>query len=78
MLHLDARSEAASVLVGLLVLLTVVEMGLNYWENRKFYEKRDTLTNIYLTILAFILNISVKGMTFFYIGLCLAVQVVRN
>jgi len=65
MLHLDARSEAASVLVGLLVLLTVIEMGLNYWENRKFYEKRDTLTNIYLTILAFILNISVKGMTFF-------------
>src|SRR3984885_2983781 len=65
MLHLDARSEAAAVLVGLLVLLTVVEMGLNYWENRKFYEKRDTLTNIYLTILAFILNIAVKGMTFF-------------
>ncbi|WP_426672133.1 sterol desaturase family protein [Mucilaginibacter sp. McL0603] len=65
MLHLDARSEAASVLVGLLVLLTVIEMGLNYWENRKFYEKRDTLINIYLTILAFILNISVKGMTFF-------------
>lgn len=65
MLHLDARSEAASVLVGLLVLLTVTEMALNYWENRKFYEKRDTLTNIYLTILAFILNIAVKGMTFF-------------
>jgi sterol desaturase/sphingolipid hydroxylase (fatty acid hydroxylase superfamily) len=65
MLHLDARSEAASVLVGLLVLLTVIEMALNYWENRKFYEKRDTLTNIYLTILAFILNIAVKGMTFF-------------
>jgi sterol desaturase/sphingolipid hydroxylase (fatty acid hydroxylase superfamily) len=65
MLHLDARSEAASVLVGLLVLLTVLEMGLNYWENRKFYEKRDTLTNIYLTMLAFILNIAVKGMTFF-------------
>jgi sterol desaturase/sphingolipid hydroxylase (fatty acid hydroxylase superfamily) len=65
MLHLDARSEAASVLVGLLVLLTVTEMALNYWENRKFYEKRDTLTNIYLTILAFVLNIAVKGMTFF-------------
>ena len=65
MLHLDPRSEAASVLVGLLVLLTVTEMALNYWENRKFYEKRDTLTNIYLTILAFILNIAVKGMTFF-------------
>lgn len=65
MLHLDTRSEAACFLVGLLVLLTVIEMGLNYWENRKFYEKRDTLTNIYLTILAFILNIAVKGMTFF-------------
>src|ERR1700744_954214 len=64
MLHLDARNEAAALLVGLLVLLTVVEMGLNYWENHKYYEKRDTLTNIYLTLLAFVLNISVKTSTF--------------
>src|ERR1700744_847785 len=65
MLHLDARSEAATILVGLLVLLTIVEMALNYWENRKYYEKRDTPTNIYLTALAFLLNIAVKGTTFF-------------
>src|ERR1700744_1305182 len=64
MLHLDARSEAATILVGLLVLLTIVEMALNYWENRKYYEKRDTPTNIYLTALAFLLNISVKTSTF--------------
>src|SRR6202000_1371842 len=64
MLHLDARSEAATILVGLLVLLTIAEMGLNYWENRKYYEKRDTLANIYLTTLAFLLNIAVKGTTF--------------
>jgi sterol desaturase/sphingolipid hydroxylase (fatty acid hydroxylase superfamily) len=65
MLHVNARSEAVILLVGLLVVLTLVEMGLNYWENRKYYEKRDTLTNIYLTVLAFLLNIVVKGITFF-------------
>lgn len=64
MFHLNARSEAVTVLISLLVLLTLAEMGLNYWENRKYYEKRDTLTNIYLTILAFVLNIAVKGFTF--------------
>lgn len=65
MLHLNARSEAVILLVGLLVVLTLVEMGLDYWENRKYYEKRDTLTNIYLTLLAFLLNVAVKGITFF-------------
>lgn len=64
MFNLDIRSEAAIVLTGLLVLLTLIEMGLNYWEHRKYYEKRDTLTNIYLTVLAFLLNIAVKGFTF--------------
>ena len=65
MLHIDAKSGAAIVLVGLLVVLTLAEMWLNYRENRHFYEKRDTLTNIYLTVLAFLLNIVVKGATFF-------------
>jgi len=64
MFQLNARSEAVTVLIALLVILTLAEMGLNYWENRKYYEKRDTLTNIYLTILAFLLNIVVKGFTF--------------
>jgi sterol desaturase/sphingolipid hydroxylase (fatty acid hydroxylase superfamily) len=68
MFHFDVRSEAATVLIGLLVLLTLVEMGLSYWENRKYYEKRDTLTNIYLTSLAFVINIAVKVFTFFVLS----------
>ena len=65
MFHLNTRSEAVTGLVSLLVLLTLVEMGLSYWENRKFYEKRDTFTNIYLTLLTFLLNLTVKTSTFF-------------
>ena len=65
MSSLDTRSEAVVTLVILLTLLTLVEMGFSYWENRKFYEKRDTFTNIYLTLLAFILNLVVKTSTFF-------------
>src|ERR1700750_2574024 len=65
MYSLDKRSEAAAVLVIALVVLTLVEMGLSYRENRKYYEKRDTFTNIYLTLLAFVLNLGVKTFTFF-------------
>lgn len=64
MFSLNARSEAVAGLISLLVLLTLIEMGLSYWENRKFYEKRDTFTNIYLTLLAFVLNLVVKTSTF--------------
>ncbi len=65
MFSLDKRSEAVAVLITALVVLTLVEMGLSYWENRKYYEKRDTFTNIYLTLLAFVLNLVVKTSTFF-------------
>jgi len=65
MFSLDKRSEAAAVLVIALAVLTLVEMGLSYWENRKYYEKRDTFTNLYLTLLAFVLNLAVKTSTFF-------------
>lgn len=64
MLHLDHRQDAALVLVCLLVVLTMTEMWFSYRENRHYYEKRDTLTNIYLTGLAFLLNMAVNGSTF--------------
>jgi len=63
--HLTARQDAVIVLIGLLVSLTILEMWLSYRENRHYYEKRDTLTNIYLTTLAFLLNLAVGGVTFF-------------
>jgi sterol desaturase/sphingolipid hydroxylase (fatty acid hydroxylase superfamily) len=68
MFHLNARGEAVIVLVGLLVFLTLVEMGLSYWDNRKYYEKKDTIINIYLTLLAFVLNLVVKVSTFFILN----------
>jgi sterol desaturase/sphingolipid hydroxylase (fatty acid hydroxylase superfamily) len=68
MFHLDARSEAVTVLIALLIFLTLVEMGLSYWESRKYYEKKDTITNIYLTLLAFTLNLAVKVSTFFVLN----------
>lgn len=64
MSSLDSRDKAALVLMALLVVLTLVEMGLSYWENRKYYETRDTLTNIYLTSLAVVTNLIVKVSTF--------------
>ncbi len=65
MLHFDNREQAAAILIGLLLVLTLVEMWLSYREDRKYYEKRDTLANIYLTSLALIINLSVKAATFF-------------
>jgi sterol desaturase/sphingolipid hydroxylase (fatty acid hydroxylase superfamily) len=68
MFQLDHRQQAAIVLVGALVVLTIAEMWFSYRENRKYYEKRDTLTNIYLTGLAFLLNLAVNGSTFFILN----------
>lgn len=65
MSNLDHRSQAVVTLISLLVILTLAEMWLSYREDRKYYETRDTLTNIYLTSLAFIVNIVVKASTFF-------------
>jgi sterol desaturase/sphingolipid hydroxylase (fatty acid hydroxylase superfamily) len=64
MSDLDPRNKAALVLMALLVVLTLVEMGLSYWENRKYYQTRDTLNNIYLTSLAVVTNLMVKVSTF--------------
>jgi len=68
MSELDPRNKAALVLMALLVILTLVEMGLSYWENRKYYEKRDTFVNIYLTSIAVVTNLLVKTSTFFMLS----------
>jgi len=68
MFHPDIRQETALLLVGLLVVMTVLEMWFSYRENRHYYEKRDTFTNIYLTTLAFLLNLVVGGSTFFILN----------
>jgi len=61
MMPLNAKNDAVVLLIVLLVVLTLTEMWLSYRENRKYYEKRDTLTNIYLTTITFFLNLGVKG-----------------
>jgi sterol desaturase/sphingolipid hydroxylase (fatty acid hydroxylase superfamily) len=65
MIPLNAKNDAVVVLIGLLVALTLTEMWLSYRENRHYYEKRDTFTNIYLTTITFFINLVVKGSTFF-------------
>jgi len=62
---LDLKDEAAIFLVIMLVVLTMVEMTFSYFEHRHYYHKRDTLNNIYLTAVAFFVNLCVKGATFF-------------
>lgn len=65
MTPLNAKNDAVVLLIGLLVTLTIVEMWLSYREDRHYYEKRDTFTNIYLTTITFFINLAVKGSTFF-------------
>lgn len=65
---IDAMNTTALVILCLLVVLTVVEMGLSYWENRHYYETRDTFNNIYLTSLAVVINFTVKAITFFILS----------
>ncbi|WP_214071219.1 sterol desaturase family protein [Mucilaginibacter sp. dw_454] len=65
MWHLDLRDKAVVILVSLLAILTLVELALSYREDRKYYQTRDTFINIYLTSLAFLINLGVKTSTFF-------------
>jgi sterol desaturase/sphingolipid hydroxylase (fatty acid hydroxylase superfamily) len=65
MYHLDHKNIAVVVLIGMLVAVTLAEMWLSYREDRHYYEKRDTITNVYLTGIAFVINLCVKGATFF-------------
>ena len=68
MSHPDERQLAVIVLISLLVLLTIFEMLLSYRDRREYYEKRDSLTNVYLTTLAFLLNLAVNGSTYFLLN----------
>jgi sterol desaturase/sphingolipid hydroxylase (fatty acid hydroxylase superfamily) len=67
--HLSNREFAVTTLISLLVILTLAEMWLSYREDRKYYQTRDTFTNLYLTCLAFIINIAVKFSTFFILDI---------
>jgi len=64
----DSRNITFSLLFGLLILISVVEMYISYMHDRKLYAKRDTWTNVYLMGLAFLINISTKTATFFLLN----------
>ncbi|AMP99840.1 Sterol desaturase [Pedobacter cryoconitis] len=66
----DPRNITLSLLFGLLIVISIVEMYISYMHDRKLYAKRDTLTNVYLMGLAFLINISTKTATFFLLNYC--------
>lgn len=66
----DPRNITLSLLFGLLILISIVEMYISYMHDRKLYAKKDTWTNVYLMGLAFLINISTKTATFFLLNYC--------
>lgn len=58
------RSIPVVVLFGLVILLTLFEMYFSYAHDRKRYQGRDTLTNVYLMATAFVINVATKTGTF--------------
>lgn len=66
----DPRNITISLLFGLLIVISIVEMYISYMHDRKLYAKRDTWTNVYLMGLAFLINISTKTATFFLLNYC--------
>jgi sterol desaturase/sphingolipid hydroxylase (fatty acid hydroxylase superfamily) len=64
-MNIDTSNIATVVLIGLLITLTIAEMIFSYKENRHYYDKKDTLTNIYLASVTFFINLFTKGVTFF-------------
>lgn len=58
------KSITVGTLFGFVILLTLFEMYFSYVHDKKHYQKRDTLTNIYLMASAFVINIITKAGTF--------------
>ncbi len=48
----------------MVILITLVEMYFSYHQDKEHYHKKDTLTNIYLMVFAFIINLTTKAATF--------------
>ena len=66
----QSKDITAALLVILLVVSCLLEMYFSYAHDRRLYEKRDTWNNIYLMILAFVINLSTKTATFFILQFC--------
>ncbi|WP_316811209.1 sterol desaturase family protein [Pedobacter heparinus] len=58
------KSITVVTLFGFVTLLSLVEMYFSYAHDRKHYQGRDTLTNIYLMAVAFVVNVTTKAGTF--------------
>ena len=69
MLH-ETKNIAVTLLFGLLVLISMVEMYVSYAHDTKRYSGRDTWNNVYLMALAFLVNLSTKTATFFLLQYC--------
>lgn len=69
MLH-EPRNITVTLLFGLLILISLVEMYVSYAHDKKHYSRRDTWNNVYLMALAFLINLSTKTATFFLLNFC--------
>lgn len=58
------KSITVGALFGFVILLTLFEMYFSYIHDKKHYQRRDTLTNMYLMGSAFVINILTKAGTF--------------
>lgn len=63
MTELD-KNITVVTLFGFVTLLSLVEMYFSYAHDKKLYRGRDTLTNVYLMVAAFIINVATKAGTF--------------
>ncbi|ETZ21436.1 sterol desaturase family protein [Pedobacter sp. V48] len=58
------KSITVGTLFGFVILLTLFEMYFSYVHDKKHYQRRDTLANVYLMASAFVVNILTKAGTF--------------
>lgn len=61
MIFENSKDLAVIILFSLVCLLSIVEMVYSYAKDLKLYEKKDTLTNVYLMIAAFFVNLATQG-----------------
>lgn len=62
-MDISAIQQMLAYVTPVYVVLILIEMALSRWQDRGYYQTKDTFTNIYLTTLNFGLDLLIRGIS---------------
>lgn len=65
---IERENIIITILFSLVIITAFIEAYFSYVHGRKLYNKQDTITNIYLMTMAFVVNLTTKAISFFILN----------